>query len=124
MAKFTLKELLKTSTGISNIPNDIEKDNLDILLRFLNKIGVGWDQPVYVTSGYRCKAVNKAVGGVDSSHHTLGLAADLTCKDVVEFKDYIKANWMDEVDQLIYYPKKNFIHISIHSKNRKMYLEK
>ena len=32
---------------------------------------------LHVNSGYRCKALNAAVGGAPTSHHLLGLAADL-----------------------------------------------
>ena len=35
--------------------------------------------PVVVSSGYRSMAVNKAVGGVGTSAHCLGLACDFTC---------------------------------------------
>lgn len=33
--------------------------------------------PVVVTSGYRCKEHNKAVGGVERSYHIFGMAADI-----------------------------------------------
>lgn len=33
--------------------------------------------PVAVTSGYRCPAHNKTVGGVENSYHTQGMAADV-----------------------------------------------
>lgn len=35
--------------------------------------------PFVVTSGYRCAAHNKAVGGVIGSAHTKGLAVDIKC---------------------------------------------
>lgn len=37
--------------------------------------------PFTITSGARCKNHNKAVGGVDSSAHTKGLAVDIAFKD-------------------------------------------
>ena len=36
-----------------------------------------WDMPVEVTSGYRSKAWNQYVGGVEGSYHLKGLALDL-----------------------------------------------
>lgn len=36
-----------------------------------------WTKPIIVTSGYRAPAVNKAVGGVATSDHTQGMAADI-----------------------------------------------
>lgn len=37
--------------------------------------------PVTVTSGTRCVMHNREVGGVDTSAHLDGLAADITCND-------------------------------------------
>ena len=37
--------------------------------------------PFVVSSGYRCPAHNKAVGGVADSAHTRGYAADIRCTD-------------------------------------------
>ena len=34
-----------------------------------------------ITSGYRSKETNKRVGGVSTSSHLKGLAADISCKD-------------------------------------------
>ncbi len=39
------------------------------------------DLPVYVTSGYRCDALNYEVGGVPDSQHLLGQAADFIVPD-------------------------------------------
>ncbi|NER16330.1 D-Ala-D-Ala carboxypeptidase family metallohydrolase [Spongiivirga citrea] len=37
--------------------------------------------PFIITSGYRTRAHNKRVGGVNGSSHTKGVAVDLRCKD-------------------------------------------
>ena len=37
--------------------------------------------PFIVTSGYRTPQHNQLVGGVDSSAHTKGYAADISCRD-------------------------------------------
>lgn len=47
---------------------------LDLLRMFYGK-------PVYISSGYRTKEHNLAVGGVSDSAHLKGLAADLSCND-------------------------------------------
>lgn len=44
-----------------------------------------------VTSGYRTNKHNELVGGVDSSAHTKGYAADLACRDSVSRWIIIKA---------------------------------
>ena len=123
MAKFIYKEFLKTNTGIDNIPNKGEEDNINKLMQFLNEVLADYSDPVIVTSGFRSEGVNKAVGGVATSHHRLGLATDLTTKDVVKLRDHLKKH-IDQCDQIIYYVKKNFVHISIHTHNRKQYFEK
>lgn len=42
--------------------------------------------PLQATCGYRCPAHNKAVGGVDHSEHTRGLAADVWVRGVTPGK--------------------------------------
>ena len=44
-------------------------------------------QPIIITSGYRCVQLNKAVGGVPSSWHTKGNAADIHIKDENEARE-------------------------------------
>lgn len=46
------------------------------LSAYLQKIREHFGKPVYITSGYRCKTHNAAVGGVANSRHTKGEAAD------------------------------------------------
>ena len=38
-------------------------------------------RPIFITSGFRCPELNAAVGGVNGSAHTRGLAADFVVKD-------------------------------------------
>lgn len=40
-----------------------------------------YGKPMRVNSGYRSKEHNKKVGGVSSSSHLKGLAADISCKN-------------------------------------------
>ena len=49
--------------------------NLQVLRDFLG-------ESIKINSGYRSEAHNKAVGGVKSSKHTKGLAADIRVKDL------------------------------------------
>ncbi len=44
---------------------------------FLDPLRAAYGMPITVTSGYRCDALNRAVGGVPTSVHKLGWAADL-----------------------------------------------
>lgn len=47
------------------------------LLTLLEQLRAEIGQPVYITSGYRCPAHNKAVGGAKDSFHMKGMAADI-----------------------------------------------
>lgn len=53
--------------------------HLEFLLR-LDKARQYAGMPLRVTSGYRCLEHNAEVGGVSSSAHTKGYAADIECK--------------------------------------------
>lgn len=52
------------------------------LVNYLQKIRDHFGAPVNITSGYRCAAHNKRVGGATNSYHTKGQAADIYIKDV------------------------------------------
>ena len=79
---FTIKELVVSDTakkfGIDNTPTPEIKQHLqELITKLLNPIREVWGGPIIVTSGYRCKALNEKVGGVKTSAHLSGYAADL-----------------------------------------------
>lgn len=77
---FTLSELTRTDTGLANSPSDDELENLKRLAETLEQVRAALGgNPLRVTSAFRSRAVNKAVGGSPTSAHVLGLAADFTC---------------------------------------------
>jgi hypothetical protein len=75
---FTLEELTHTDhREIDNSPTQSEIDNLQRLANFLEEIKTALGgKPVMISSGFRCKALNDAVGSKDSSQHRIGCAAD------------------------------------------------
>ena len=84
---FTLSELTYSSTAtahsIQNVPTAEAVKNLEsLVLNVLEPIREKWQSPIYITSGYRCPALNRKVGGVEGSYHTRGMAADITAKSV------------------------------------------
>lgn len=88
MKYFSIKELTKSETatkkGIDNTPNAEQTKNMETLINnLLDPIREQWGAAIYVTSGFRSAALNKAVGGVSNSHHLFGCAADLSVKSVV-----------------------------------------
>lgn len=83
---FTLREMIQSGTaiklGIVNTPTEQDIVRLkalcvNVLEPMRRRFGV-----IHVTSGYRCEALNKAVGGVKNSQHMKGEAADLHCSSV------------------------------------------
>jgi len=83
---FSLAELTKTKTGISNVPNEEQVNNLRRVCRWLEQLRRRWnnlygegDDPLVINSGFRSPAVNKAVGGVPTSNHLTGCAVDIRC---------------------------------------------
>jgi len=106
----SLKEVVKSITaerlGIKNIPSEEEINNLiDIAQNVFQPLRDHFNVPIAVSSGYRCKKLNKAVGGSKTSEHMEGRALDLdadtfggvTNKEIFE---YIKNNL--EFNQLIW----------------------
>lgn len=75
---FTLAELEHTSVRtIANVaPPDAVLNLRDLCVEHLDKIRERWG-PLYVSSGYRCEALNRAIGGSPTSMHRFGCAADL-----------------------------------------------
>lgn len=77
---FTLAELTASAKarerGIDNMPPPELLPRLVLLAELLERIRATVGVPVLVTSGYRCPPLNRAVGGVTSSDHTQGHAAD------------------------------------------------
>ncbi len=79
---FTLEELVASPTatarGIINAPDAAVLANLVRLAAMLEEVrGILGGFPLHVTSGYRCPALNAAVGGDPHSYHMAGCAADL-----------------------------------------------
>jgi len=78
---FTLAELTASNKaqqlGIDNTPPDELLPRMMLLAELLERVRVELGCPVSVTSGYRCQRLNMAVGGVTSSDHTQGHAADV-----------------------------------------------
>lgn len=98
---FTLWELVKSETaeakGISNFPEFETVAHLDELRKkILDPMREAWGGPLVVTSGYRCPALNRAVGGVTNSAHLSGYAADIRPSDKRRTAKFIiwAAGWL------------------------------
>jgi hypothetical protein len=83
MKYFTIKELCNSVTakakGIDNTPTEEVEANLTLLVEnILDPLRSAYGKPIRVSSGYRSPKLNSAVGGVKTSQHRLGQAADIT----------------------------------------------
>ncbi len=67
--------------------------------------------PLVVTSGYRCPELNRAVGGVPSSQHVKGEAADVAVRGMTPRQLAVRVRDLGlPFDQMILYP--GFVHLS------------
>lgn len=86
MKYFTLKEMSRSATaeklGIDNTPDRTAERNLTLLVEnILDPLREKFGKPIYVNCGFRCDALNEAVGGAKGSQHKYGEAADITAKN-------------------------------------------
>lgn len=112
---FSLEEFTRSETAqrlkIDNALGTEQIINLCALVHHvLQPLRDHYGQPVKISSGYRCQALNKAVGGVTNSQHTRGQAADIKIEGVSprQIYDYIVTTLT--YDQVILYP--TFVHVS------------
>ncbi len=130
MKHFTIEELCRSDTarsrGIDNTPTEEVRKNLTALVgNVLDPLREWYGKPIYVNSGYRCPALNKAVGGVASSQHLTGQAADIDVNDRAENRKLMKhiEDSLD-FDQLIWENGGAWVHVSYRAdgKNRRQVL--
>ena len=126
MKYFTINELIRSDMalqrGIDNTPPPPIKIKLSNLINnLLDPIREAWGGPITVNSGYRCPVLNRTVGGVPTSQHQKGEAADITVGSPElnrQLFDLI-ANGDFDFDQLIDESNYSWVHISYSAgKNR------
>ena len=131
---FKLEELCKTKTGIENVPNEAQVENLKRLCRWLEQLRRRWnnlygegDDPIIINSGFRSPAVNKAVGGVSTSNHLTGCAVDIRCIGMEQALRYaailldISDLNREDYDELLIEQKRNviWIHFAVRPKDNR-----
>lgn len=113
---FTLEEMCVSQTAarqrIDNRPGTVEVKNLYRTAELLEEVRALVGRPVSVSSGYRSRDVNAAVGGSANSAHIKGLAADIIAPGLSakELAEKIQASGI-VFDQLIY--EGAWVHISL-----------
>ena len=127
MKYFSIKELTKSETatkkGIDNTPNAEQIKNMETLINnLLDPIREQWGAAIYVTSGFRCKALNDIL---PNHSHLLGCAADLSVKSVAGNKalfDMIrrsKLKWTQLISEKTTSQSCGWVHISYVPSNLK-----
>lgn len=121
---FDLEEFLTSSTArqksIENLPSWEIVEHLTELAFFLDDLREKWGSGIIVSSGYRIEKLNKEVGGVDSSVHQIGYAADIIPANG-EFEKFAKfvEEWAKDkkVDQIIIErnKKSRWVHIGLYN---------
>ena len=119
---FTLWEFLRSETaqkrGIDNEDiTEVQLQNMQALCEHvLEPLRQHFDEPVYISSGYRCYYLNNCVNGAKKSQHQYGQAADIYSKQGSKrLKEWYL--WMVDnlqFDQLIWEvrPNSKWIHVS------------
>ena len=88
---FTLEEMTHTKVELGYLdrqrqtqPDEQVVENLTRVCQWLEMLRQRWNKhygegndPVVVTSGYRCKELNRLVGGCPTTNHLTGCAADI-----------------------------------------------
>lgn len=118
MKYFTIEELCQSTTadrkGIDNrYSNEIAANLTALVDNVLDPLRIWYGKPITVNSGYRCPALNKAVGGAATSQHMSGQAADIDTGDRQQNKllfEYIRKNL--PFDQLIDESNFAWVHVS------------
>lgn len=112
---FTFEEFTKSDTAtryrINNAITDWEvRDNIIALVEnLLQPLRDAWGNPLFINSGYRSKELNAKVGGVATSQHCKGQAADVGCSDPLALARLVKKLGLT-YDQMGVYP--TFVHLS------------
>ena len=110
------------SMGVKNDPTPQHLENLKHLAEQMETVRALFDKQVEITSAYRNPQVSAAVGGVPTSAHALGYAADFHVDGMndLEVAKCVRDSGL-KFDQLIY-EKGRCVHISFDPRLRRQVL--
>lgn len=114
---FSLKEMtysqIAVENALDNTPPPAARQALNYLAtHLLEPLRVLYGKPIAILSGFRSEAVNHLAGGVSSSQHRKGEAADCYTPDATGLLNMLKRSGL-LFDQAILYRKRNFLHLSL-----------
>lgn len=119
---FTFYEATNSTTakkyGVKNYPSRGDFKTIKYTAGRMEKIRNIVGQPLTINSWYRSPNLNRVIGGSTTSAHRDGLAVDFSIKGNARIAfDRIKRSGYS-FDQMIYYKKRNYVHISFRKKQR------
>ena len=128
---FSLHEFTRSQTAIrhniDNTPTDTQINNLKSLcIHILQPVRNHFQQPMTISSGFRCVELNLKIGGSITSQHVQGQAADIEVHKIgnLELSDWIHNNM--KYDQLILEfhkpeedPHSGWVHVSYSTENNR-----
>lgn len=112
---FSYREFEASNTakkkGICNVitTTSVRDAIYELVIEVLQPLRDAWGEPLHVNSGYRCKDLNELVGGVPTSQHVKGEAADIAADNPYELA-CLASKLKLPYDQMILYPE--FVHFS------------
>jgi hypothetical protein len=116
---FNIDELTRSAQararGIDNTPDAVAAARIEALAeRLLDPVRELWGGPLTVNSGFRCPALNAAVGGAPASQHIRGEAADITAGSAEQNRRLFEAIVSSPLafDQLIDESNYSWLHLS------------
>ena len=121
-------EMMRSDTAArKGIDNKIPKEYMDNVLQLIEKVldplREAYGKPIIVTSGYRCPALNKAVGGSATSDHMRGCAADIVGTPNTQAENkrlfYLIQSMGLDFDQLIDEKGFSWVHVSYREGNNR-----
>ena len=103
--------------GIDNTPNcEIIESLISLCTNVLEPVRSIYNKPIIITSGYRCKELNKKIKGSRNSQHMYGEAADFELlSNNISLHDLWRKIVLSDIpyDQCILeFPPRGWIHIS------------
>ena len=140
----TLAELCKTRSGIKNVPNEAQVENLRRVCRWLEELRLRYnlnkkekiknkdeEEPIIINSGFRSAEVNKAVGGSPTSNHLTGCAVDIRVCGMEQLLRYavilldISDESKEDFDELLIEKKgfKMWLHFAVKPKDNRRHCQ-
>ena len=127
--------MCKTSVKYKNVPNEVQVENLKRLCSWLEMQRSEWNRrygegndPIIINCGFRSEAVNNVIGGVATSNHLTGCAADIRVAGMEQLIRYatilldVSDQSREDFDELLleYSPRGGYwLHFAVKSKGNR-----